>query len=211
MSSSPLRKVSPTAGESVQADLAAGSLLRSDGVRCAALSIDFVQSLHFSLLEQFGDLAQDVLYRCGYEWGLQDMLQLNQRLREESDGKSDIWQLDAQSVFDSWWTPFQESGWGLANFDISRMSRGIVVTELQNSVVAAAVEGEQPACHFYAGLFGGGVSFFDRAERHATEIECRGAGHPTCRFVIGPGTDVDAAESARQQGTSPMDIIRRLG
>jgi predicted hydrocarbon binding protein len=193
----------------LQADLATGTLRRSDGERWAALPLDFVQHLHFTLLDQFSDAAQDVLYRAGYEWALQTMLQLRQH---HGAGKPDFWQLAAPAVFESWWQPLREGGWGAASLDVSRLGRGLAVVELQNSAVAAALEGtDQPVCHYYAGLFGGALSFFQRTERHATEIECRAMGHAACRFVIGSGPDIDAAEGARQQGTSAAEIIRRLG
>jgi predicted hydrocarbon binding protein len=166
MSSIPTRKQQPVAGEVLQADLASGILRRTDGRRAAALSIDFVQQLHFTLVDQFGDAAQDVLYRSGYEWGLESMLQLTAKMRIERS--STPWQRDSSQLFRTWWEPLQEDGWGAAAFDVSKAGRGIVQVVLQHSVIAAALEGtDQPVCHFYAGLFGGALSFFERAERHA--------------------------------------------
>src|SRR4051812_6310696 len=201
MSFIPTRKQQPVPGELLEADLATGILRRTDGRRSAALSIDFVQQLHFTLVEQFGDAAQDVLYRSGYEWGLQSMLQLNAQVN--SDAAPKLWQRDATQLFRTWWEPLQEDGWGAGAFDFSRVGRDVALVVLQQSVIAAALEGtDQPVCHFYAGLFGGAASFFQRAERHAVEIECRALGHAACRFVIGPAADIDAAEAARQQGAS---------
>jgi predicted hydrocarbon binding protein len=195
----------------LQADLATGTLRQSEGSRCAALSLDFVQHLHFTLLDQFSDAAQDVLYRAGYEWGLQTMLQANQR-HGAKPGAPDFWQLPPAGVFESWWQPLREGGWGAVTLDLSRLPRHVIVAELQNSAVAAALEGtDQPVCHYYAGLLAGGASYFRRAELHAVEIECRAMGHPSCRFIIGSGADIDAAEGARQQGTAAAEIVRRLG
>jgi predicted hydrocarbon binding protein len=209
MSSIPTHKPQPAVGELLQADLGTGILRHADGRRSAVLSIDFVQQLHFTLLEQFGDAAQDVLYRSGYEWGLQSMLQLNTKVSSEAAPK--LWQRDSTQLFRTWWEPLQEDGWGAAAFDFSRLGRGVVVVVLQQSAVAAALEGtDQPVCHFYAGLFGGAASFFQRAERHAVELECRALGHPACRFVIGSAPDIDAAEAARQQGASTAAILQKL-
>lgn len=206
----PTRKHPPVAGELLEADLATGILQRADGRRSAALSIDFVQQFHFTLLEQFGDAAQDVLYRSGYEWGLQSMLQLSAKMN--SAGASKFWERDSTELFRRWWEPLQEDGWGAAAFDFSRLGRGVMLVVLQHSAVAAALEGtDQPVCHFYAGLFGGAASFFQRVERHAVEIECRALGHAACRFVIGAAPDIDAAEAARQQGASAAAILQKLG
>ena len=214
MSSSPLSEDRPFSPDDFfHQELEAGSLLRIDGTRVAALSVDFIHTLHFALVEHCGDAAQDILYRSGYEWGLQDMIRLNRQLHDEiGGGNFDLWQMDAKFVIESWWTPLAEAGWGTCQFDFSRLSRGVVCVELKNSIVAQALEGaDHPVCHVYAGLFAGALSFFERTERHAVEIQCQALGQESCKFVIGPGADVDNAESRRQQGASAAEIIRRLG
>lgn len=184
---------------------------RADGERVAALSRDFVQSLHIALLEQFAENAQDLLYRSGYDWGLQDMVRLTRQLKKQSGADADLWQMDEKSVFEAWWSALAETGWGRTTFDISGLARGIVIVELHDSAVVAAVgESDQPICHWYAGLFAAAVSFCARAERHGVEVQCAALGAPTCQFVIATGADVDAAETWRQQGAKPADIIRRL-
>lgn len=201
----------PVAAEKFyRADLKTGVLALADGRRVTAFSIDFIQSLHLTLLEQWDESAQDILYRSGYEWGLREMVRLNQELR--TAGRGGVWETDVNLVFRSWWHPLRDAGWGTVTFDFTRLSRGITVAELKHSVVASALAGtDQPVCHFYAGLFGGGLSFFERAERHASEMQCGAMGHPSCTFIIAPGAAVDAAESARQKGTAVADIVRRLG
>jgi len=199
-------------GELFQADTDAGTLLRSDGQSVALLPLEFMQSLHLELQNQFGGSAKDILYRVGYEWGLQDMRRLNRHLQTAPGaGGFDLWQREAPFVLDSWWKPLAESGWGICHFDFSRHAHGIVRAELQHSVVAQAVDhAEQPACHFYAGLLAGALSFFDRTERHAVELGCRALGHESCTFMVGRGADIDAAESWRKQGTAAEEIIRRF-
>lgn len=199
-------------GELFQAHAEAGTLLRSDGQSVALLPLEFMQSFHLELRNQFGDAARDVLYRSGYEWGLQDMLRLNRHLRTAPGGGGfDLWQREASFVLATWWKPLAESGWGVCHLDLSRQAHGIVCAELQHSVVAQAVDhADQPACHFYAGLLAGALSLFERTERHAVELGCRAMGHESCTFIVGRGTDIDAAESWRQQGNSAEDIIRRF-
>jgi len=198
--------------ELFQPDLQQGSLRRPTGQRLAALSIEFIESYHLTLLEKFGDTVQDVLYRTGFEWGLQEMLRLNEQLRPSlGGGNLDLWQMDAKYIIDTWWAPLAEAGWGRCTFDFAASSRGLVFADLQSSIVAGAFAGsDQPVCHLYAGLLAGGLSFYERTERHAVEVQCAALGAATCTFVIGPGAEADSAETWRQQGLPAVEIISRL-
>ena len=188
-----------------------GALYRAGGERAAAFPAELIRGLHVALGEQLGETAANVLYRCGFEWSLQDMVQLNRHLHEEIGGGTDLWQMDAKFILDSWWTPMVDAGWGRATFDTSAVSRGILFVDLQYSAVAPAFPGTpHPVCHLYAGLFGGALSFFDRNERHAAEIQCVAAGAPSCKFVVAPGPEIDPVEAWRQEGIAPEEIIRRL-
>jgi uncharacterized protein len=190
-----------------------GALRRAvDGTRVSKLSLELVHGLHAATVEQFHENAADVLYRFGYEWGLQDMVEVNQRLRDEFGGSSfDIWQTDTKFVFTSWWNPLQEAGWGQCTFGSAINARGTFLTDLRGSVVAAALAGsDEPVCHLYAGLFAGVASFFDRTERHSVELQCAASGAPHCQFLVGTGADIDSAEAWRQQGVPPAEILQRL-
>lgn len=195
-----------------QPDPAQGSLRRGNGTRIKVVPAEFLLSLHVHLFEHFSDNCQDVLYRSGYEQGLQDMLRLNRELQEQyGSGSFDFWQMDAKFIFDSWWEPLAQSGWGRCAFDLGAQAKGIAIVTLDDSPIAAALGGaEHPICHFFAGLFAGVISFFERTERHATEVECRSAGSSCCRFIIAAGSVVDSAEGWRQQGVPAAEIVRRL-
>lgn len=189
-----------------------GTLRRAGGARAAAFSIEFVQALHVGLLEEFGENAQDVLYRTGYEWGLQEMITRDRQLRGESRRGAKPGQLDAKFVLDAWWAPLAEGGWGICTFDVAALPRGFVLAEMRGSAIAAAFPGsDQPVCHLYAGMLAAGVSFYARAERHGTELQCSAVSGDTCRFVVAAGSAVDSAESWRQKGMSAAEIVRRLG
>jgi uncharacterized protein len=199
-----------SAGDALRLDATDGSIRRPDGERLAAIPAPLMQSLHFALVESLGETAQDVLYRSGYEWALQDMLRLNQQLRGKFGGGWDFWQADAKFILESWWAPLDAAGWGVAAFDCSALNRGITFVELRQSIAAALVRADQPVCHLHAGLLAGALSFFDRHERHAVEVQCRAMGKETCTFIVGPGAEVDSAEAWRQQGTPAAEIVRRL-
>ncbi len=202
----------PSSGPAFQADFGSGALFRRDGQRCAGLAVEFISSLQESVTECFGDDARDVLYRCGFEWGLKELLATTTKLlRDSSPQNVTLAQLEPKFALETWWRTMRETGHGLAKIDCSRDGRGIVVIDLRQCPAALATPiGSHPVCHYYAGLFAGALSFLDRAERHATEIQCRALGHSCCQFVVGPGSEVDAAEAARQQATPAVEILRRL-
>lgn len=196
----------------IRPDPSLGSLRHPNGARLAAIPADFLLWLHLHLFEHFADDSQDILYRSGYENGLQDLVRLGRELREQFGSESfDLWQMDAKFILGAWWEPLEQAGWGRCTFELSAPARGITFVSLEDSPIAAALgSAEHPICHFFAGLFAGVISFLDRAERHGTELECRAAGGALCRFLIAPGGEVDSAEGWRQQGVPIAEIIRRL-
>jgi uncharacterized protein len=189
-----------------------GTIRLSDGQRAAAVSQEFIQSLHDSLTRDLGDSARHLLYACGYEWGLQDMVRLTHRLRADlGSSGADLWHMDARFVLDSWWTPLTGAGWGRWTLDLAALSKGMCFVELHHSAIAAARAGAAaPVCHLYAGLFAGAFSFFRREESHAVEIQCAAMGLASCQFVVAPRAQIDAVETWRKQGADAAEIRRRL-
>ena len=206
---------------------AEGAIFLADGRRVAAWSEVFLQTLHRSLAQETPDTAAHVLYRVGFEWGLQDLLQLHQQVRDEFGRRpdQDLWKLDDTTVFQRWSTPLATAGWGRWEFDRTARASGLTIVELHHSAVAAALAsppppagGEsgaparhkpvEPVCHLYAGVFAGALSFYDRAELHAVETECVSLGHACCRFLVGPGPIIDRAETARRTGANHDAIVR---
>ncbi len=200
-----------SAAQLFRPDVTTGVVRHSHGGRIALLSRDLIRELHSAVILTCGDSAQDVLYRSGYEWALQEMTSLSRRLLTQFGAQSELWQLDPKFVLETWWSPLAEAGWGAASFDCTPLPRGIVLVRLHDSIAAEIFgRAEDPVCHLYAGLFAGALSFIERAERHAMELECRSQGTDTCRFLAGPGPDVDAAESLRQQHVAAEEICSRM-
>ncbi|MSU22701.1 MAG: hypothetical protein EXS32_02645 [Opitutus sp.] len=82
----------PASGKNYVHDPAKGEIRVSDGRRVAAYSEVFIRHLHDDLTQESGDGARQVLYQCGYEWGLQEMVDLAHRLRAKpGDGTQDLW------------------------------------------------------------------------------------------------------------------------
>ena len=199
--------------EPIRALPSEGQLQFADGRRAAVLPALFLRHLAAELAQPLSDHSRHALYKFGYEWALQDMVRLSAALAAEFGGGAnlDLWQMDARFVLDRWWAPLAASGWGACTLDLAAHSKGFAFVELRHSLAAPSASGAtQPVCHLYAGLFGGAFSFFDRIERHSVEIECVALGAPSCRFVVGPGPQVDEVESWRQQRIAPDEIRRRL-
>jgi predicted hydrocarbon binding protein len=194
---------------------AEGELHTPDNRRVVALPAAVLQALHAGLADGNPGTLRPILYRAGYEWGLQEMLHLHTRLRAELDpsDQRDLWHLDAPFVLERWAAPFAAAGWGACVFDVSEHGKRLLFVELRHSAAAAACRDAKinaPVCHLYAGLFAGALSFYDRTESHAVETECTALGHACCRFIVGPGPLIDQAENARQSGLA-HEAIRRLG
>lgn len=202
---------SSAAAEVSPAGPAAGVIHDFDGRRIAHIAPEFVRSLHATLHEAFGAEAPALLYRTGFEWGLREVTALHHRLRDEFGESSDLWQMDARFVLESWWKPLAALGWGSCTLAGLTPARGLTQIDVRGSLVVAALErATPPVCHLYAGLFAGAFSFFDRAERHGTEIRCCASGEDRCTFVVGPGPEIDAIETWRKQGATADAIVRQL-
>lgn len=215
MPASPTSDPHPTdRDEALSHRTAEGAIFLPDGRRVAAWPEILLRTLHETLAPDAPDAARLQLYRAGYEWGLQELLHLSRRVREESGAGSDhdLWQTDAAVVFERWSAPLAVAGWGTWSLDRSAHASGITVVELRHSAVAAALQSSTaaaaPVCHLYAGLFAGALSFYDRAESHALETSCVALGHDCCRFIVGPGPVIDRAETALHKGAAHDAILR---
>jgi hypothetical protein len=187
---------------------AQGALRQSDGQRTAIVPIDFLQDLRQALAPEFGDGTRHLLYCTGFDWSLRDMVRLGQRLRDEPDGANlDLWQREAGLVLDAWWAPLAAAGWGQCEF--TALPRGLLLAEITHSA-PAAVSATEPACDLCAGLIAGALSFVERAERHAVEVQCAALGHPVCRFVAGGSPHIDQVEAWQQQRLPADEILERL-
>ena len=189
---------------------AEGALRQPDGQRAALVPPTFLADLQNSLQQDFGDTTHHILYCTGFDWSLRDMVGLGQRLRGQlGSGSPDLWQMDAKSVLEAWWAPLAAAGWGTCTF--STLPAGLLLAEIQNSAPAvAAVRAATPACHLSAGLIAGALSFHERGERHAVEVQCAALGHTTCQFIAGASPHIDVVEKWQQQNLPADEIHRRI-
>lgn len=198
--------------EFIRRDPETRSLHLRDGQRAVYASEDFIVGLHTGLTEEVGDAANTIMYKCGYEWGLQDMKRFGDRMRHEfGGGKTDIWAMNKMFVMETWWWPLTVEGWGSWSLDLSFKDQGMTFVTIRNSAVAKSMEQVgKPVCHMYAGMFAGVFSYFERQERSAIEVQCYSMGNDCCKFLVSSNDRVNAAEFWRREGATADEITSKL-
>lgn len=189
-----------------------GAIHLYGGQRAARVSEAFVNGIHMGVEEEVGSSSSLLMYRFGYQWGLNDMKNFNDRMRQEfGGGKLDVWQMNPRFVFETWWWPLTIEGFGGWSLDMSFRNKEITVVEIRNSAVAQSMaRAGKPVCHLYAGLFAGVFSVYDRDEREAIEVQCYAMGNDVCKFLIGNKKQVNAVEFWRQEGATAAEIFSKL-
>jgi uncharacterized protein len=198
--------------EFVKRDPVNQSLYLRDGQRAVYASEDFVSGLHSGLHEEVDDAANLIMYKCGYEWGINDMKRFAHRMRHEfGGGKTDVWQMNRKFVWESWWWPLTVEGWGSWTIDFSFDRQQMAFVTIRNSAVAKSMEQVgKPVCHMYAGMFAGAFSVFEREERDSIEVQCYAMGNDCCKFMVGKQDRVNAVEFWRREGANADEISQRL-
>lgn len=201
-----------TRDDFVKRDESGHRIFLRDGQRAVYASEDFVSGLHAGIHEEVDDASNLIMYRCGFEWGVNDMKRFANRMRHEfGGGRTDIWQMNRRFVMESWWWPLTVEGYGAWNIDFNFEKQGMWFVTITNSVVARSMEQVgRPVCHMYAGLFAGAFSVFDRDERDSIEVQCYAMGNDRCKFLIGVKDKVNAAEFWRREGAGAQEILERL-
>jgi predicted hydrocarbon binding protein len=188
----------------------AGRLLNKYRQRVMLVPEDFIVSYQLALEEEVGDAAAEIMYRCGFEWGRTDIIGFEKRFLEEfgrpmSDMQSNM-------VLETWWWPLQAAGWGSWTYDFTQIKEGLIFVDLFDSAVAKSIGNiGKVACHYYAGLFAAVFSHMSRAELSGLEIQCYSMGEEFCKFLVGSGKRINAAQFWAREGATAKEIIARLG
>lgn len=198
--------------EFLKRDPDTGTLLLRDGQRGVLASEDFIAGLHSGSHDEVGDAANLIMYKCGYQWGLEDMKRFSDRMRHEfGGGKTDIWNMNKKFVLESWWWPLTLEGWGGWSIDFSFEKQEMTFLTIRNSAVAKSMEQVgKPVCHMYAGMFAGVFTYYDKIERDCIEVQCYSMGNDCCKFLIGKKEKVNAAEFWRREGANADEILAKI-
>lgn len=186
-----------------------GVLLNLYDQRVLRVSEDFIGAVQAGLEEEVGEAAGEVMYRCGYQWGIEDTKRYSRRFQQEFE--VEFSKAGMGFMLETWWWPLTIEGWGTWRYDFTQGKQGLIFVDLYESAVARSLGAlGQVVCHFYAGLFAATFSNLAQRKLEAIEIQCYAMGEDFCKFLIATDKRVNAAEFWRSEGASAKDILRKL-
>lgn len=186
-----------------------GRLVNAHRQRMMLVTEDLIVGFQVALEEEVGDAAGEIMYRCGFEWGRQDIAGFERRFGDEfgtslADAKFGM-------MLETWWWPLQAAGWGAWRFDLSHRKEGLIFVDLFDSAVAKSIGNiGKVVCHYYAGMFAAVFGHLARRELSAIEIQCYSMGEDFCKFLIGSSKRINAAQFWVAEGAKVDEVIRRL-
>ncbi|MFO0937375.1 MAG: V4R domain-containing protein [Gemmataceae bacterium] len=190
-------------------DAKSGILTNVYGQRCLRASEDFVVACLGGLEDELGDAAGEIMYKCGYEWGMEDMSTYSPRVQAEFEIAMN--KMAMGLLLETWWWPLQVEGWGAWNFDLRQGKQGLIFIDLYESAVAQSLGNVgKVVCYFYAGMFAAVFSSLARRALSCIEIQCYSMGEDHCKFLIATEKRVNAASFWRQEGATFKDIMKKL-
>jgi uncharacterized protein len=186
-----------------------GILTNVYGQRMLRASEDFVVACLGGLEDELGDAAGEIMYKCGYEWGIEDMNSFSPRVQAEFELAMNKMQMGL--LLETWWWPLQVEGWGAWNYDLRQGKQGLIFIDLYESAVAQSLGNVgKVVCYFYAGMFSAVFSVLARRQLNCIEIQCYSMGEDHCKFLIATEKRVNAAAFWRQEGATFKDIMKKL-
>lgn len=179
------------------------------GQRLVRVSEDFLVALLGALEDEVGDAAGEIMYRCGYEWGMEDMLSFSRRVQAEF--ATDLAKMGTGFLLETWWWPLTIEGWGTWHYDFRQAKQGLLFVDLYESAVAQSLgDVGKVVCYFYAGLFAAVFGVLARRTLACIEIQCYSMGEDYCKFLIATDKRVNAAAFWRSEGATSKDIMKKL-
>ncbi|MGL4423017.1 MAG: V4R domain-containing protein [Gemmataceae bacterium] len=186
-----------------------GIIQNAYGQRVLRVSEDFLVAILGGLEDELGDAAGEVMYKCGYEWGMEDMASYTPRVQAEFEVQ--INKMAMGLLLETWWWPLQIEGWGAWQYDLRQGKQGLIFIDLYESAVAQSLGNVgKVVCYFYAGLFSAVFGTLARRPLSCIEIQCYSMGEDHCKFLIATEKRVNAAAFWRQEGATFKDIMRKL-
>jgi predicted hydrocarbon binding protein len=191
-------------------DPSRGTLHNPYGQRMMRVGEDFMVAMLGSLEDEVGQSgAREIMYKCGYQWGMHDMRTFLGRMQAEFE--ADLARMRVDFLMETWWWPFTITGWGGWRYDFRQRDKGLIYIDLYESAVAQSL-GDIGAvvCYFYAGLFASAFSVLARRSLGSVEMACYATGEDHCRFVVSDYDRVNAAAFWRGEGATAKDIMKKL-
>lgn len=186
-----------------------GILTNVYGQRLIRVSEDFLVAILGGLEDELGDAAGEVMYKVGYEWGMEDMKSFTKRVQAEFE--LELSKMGMGLLMETWWWPLQIEGWGGWHYDLRQGKQGLIFIDLYESAVAKSVgDIGKVVCYFYAGMFAAVFSVLAKRHLACIEIQCYGMGEDYCKFLISTEKRVNAAAFWRSEGATSSDIMKKV-
>jgi predicted hydrocarbon binding protein len=190
-------------------DRALGVLRNAYGQRVVRVTEDFILGLLAGLEEEVGEAAGEIMYKAGYQWGLEDMKSFVPRVQQEFEVQFS--KMGMGMMLETWWWPLQIEGWGSWRYDFRQGKQGLIFIDLFESAVAQSMGNVgKVMCYFYAGLFAAVFSLLSKKELACIEIQCYSMGEDFCKFLISTNKRVNAAAFWRSEGATSADIMKKV-
>ena len=180
-------------------DLARGEML--------AVSRGALSALRSALLRESGPEAAACLQEAGYAGGRAVFASFENWLRQQ--GIEDSAELNMDEFQRHASTYFRDAGWGSVELDTLRDA--VAVVDSPDWGEADPHEHlEHPACHFTTGMFADFFGHFSDVPLAVLEVECRSAGAPRCRFLLGNGDVMRYVYEEMEKGTGYEEAVERV-
>ena len=186
-----------------------GTVRNVYGQRVIRVAEDFVVGVLGALEDEVGDAAGEIMYRCGYEWGLEDMKSFAARVQPEFGVA--LSKMNTGMLLETWWWPLTIEGWGTWAYDLRQAKQGLIFINLWESAVAQPIGNVgKMVCYFYAGLFAAVFSTLARKSLACIEIQCYAMGEDNCKFLISTHKRVNVAAFWKNEGATIKDIMKKI-
>jgi predicted hydrocarbon binding protein len=170
-----------------------------------ALTRASLLSLRHALLRDGSAQAAVALQEAGYAGGDALFAAFRRWLADRTDIAAE--DLDVEAFEHRVSEFFGESGWG--HIDIGTIDD--IVATLDSADWGESEHGqlEHPACHITTGMFADLFGRLAGAPVAVLEVECRSAGQPRCRFLVGSPAVMDAVYEEIGRGATYEEAVRR--
>ena len=164
-------------------------------------------ALRTALLRDSGPMAVEALREAGFAGGESLFASFCGWLRERTGAAPEdlsVEEFEAQAT-----DYFRETGWG--SLRIGTLSGAVATLESEDwSEADPSAALESPGCHLSTGMF---ADFFARVSNQrlaVLEVECRSAGAPRCRFLLGNSDVMGHIYEEMARGVGYEDAARSI-
>lgn len=198
--------------EFFRTDVTKGVTRTPAGVRVVALPSDFLLGFRDAVIYECGRSYRSVMKVAGKKWGTQ----FAKRLEKELTG---FYQSPARDLHPTVLRvclaeAFRAHGYGSLTLEIDEGGSGLIIVDLQDSVMPALVrEADRSVDMLMAGMIGAVLSHFTTRTLDCIQTECPSLGADRSRFIVGPAERIAEVEQwADDSESNPGHevILRRL-